>query len=251
MNQDEKAMLAWNKLVDLAISKSTCSYKELGDTLNIHHRSVRFPLALIQEYCQSNNLPPLTILVVNATGFPGAGFIAAAPEQFEQKKDEVYKYKWNDMGNPFDFARSGYSMDSLAQGIINNDPLPAEIHQILKFRGTVQIIFRKALLKVYKKRCCICGLDIEEVLEASHIIPYSDCTDEQKISVNNGLLLCSLHHSLFDAGILEINKKYQIKLKKFNSKNEASRKFVGFYQDRMITLPKELKHYPSKDYLVD
>jgi len=59
VDQEERAQKAWVKLVKLAKSQKFCSYKELGDYIGIHHRPVRYPLELIQEYCMLNNLPLL------------------------------------------------------------------------------------------------------------------------------------------------------------------------------------------------
>ncbi|GHT57406.1 hypothetical protein FACS1894109_09410 [Spirochaetia bacterium] len=80
------------KLIELANSQKTCSYKEIGNFIGIHHRNVRHALSPIQDYCLYNKLPPITILVVNGTGKPGSGFIAAEIDKFTEKKNEVYKF---------------------------------------------------------------------------------------------------------------------------------------------------------------
>ena len=85
IDQEERAQKAWTKLVELAKSQKNCSYKELGDFIGIHHRPVRYPLELFQNYCLNNNLPPITILVINGSGKPGPGFIAANENNFSEK----------------------------------------------------------------------------------------------------------------------------------------------------------------------
>lgn len=66
-----------------------------------------------------------------------------------------------------------------------------------------QDTFRKKLIKRYEN-CIITDTD-EQICEACHIIPYSKCAESDKYNVNNGLLLRSDLHKLFDKGDLKIN----------------------------------------------
>lgn len=76
VNQEERAYRAWNVLVGCAETQKTITYKELGDKLGVHHRTCRYFLDCIQNFCLEEKLPPLTILVVNQKGILGNGFIA-------------------------------------------------------------------------------------------------------------------------------------------------------------------------------
>jgi hypothetical protein len=62
-----------------------------------------------------------------------------------------------------------------------------------------QPAFRAALLAVYGGRCAVTGCDVEDVLEAAHISPYSGPSSDH---VCNGLLLRADIHTLFDCGLL-------------------------------------------------
>ncbi|MBT2736209.1 HNH endonuclease [Bacillus sp. ISL-7] len=64
-----------------------------------------------------------------------------------------------------------------------------------------QSIFKKALLSVEKK-CRLCGVSDERFLVASHIKPWSQSSNHERMDVNNGLLLCPNHDSLFDKGYI-------------------------------------------------
>jgi hypothetical protein len=70
-----------------------------------------------------------------------------------------------------------------------------------------QKAFREALLSAYQGRCAISGCDVEQVLEAAHIMPY---LGEHTNFVTNGLLLRADLHTLFDLGIIRIKPNYQI-----------------------------------------
>lgn len=72
--------------------------------------------------------------------------------------------------------------------------------QILQRRG--QDKFRKRLLKAYKGRCAISGFDAVQALEAAHIVPYCQSGTSK---LENGLLLRSDFHTLFDQGLIAIN----------------------------------------------
>jgi hypothetical protein len=65
-----------------------------------------------------------------------------------------------------------------------------------------QDIFRDALMDYWGGRCSITGITEPELLRASHIVPWADCTDEQRLDVHNGLLLSALWDAAFDRGLI-------------------------------------------------
>lgn len=69
-----------------------------------------------------------------------------------------------------------------------------------------QGLFRSALLDYWQGKCCVTGLDLSELLRASHIRPWAKCeTDEQRLDVFNGLLLAPHLDALFDAGLMTVD----------------------------------------------
>jgi hypothetical protein len=62
--------------------------------------------------------------------------------------------------------------------------------------------FRQRLLAAYGGKCAISGCDVEPLLDAAHIVPYRG-PDTNK--VQNGLLLRTDLHTLFDLGLLTID----------------------------------------------
>lgn len=64
-----------------------------------------------------------------------------------------------------------------------------------------QDIFRAALLDYWQGKCCVTGLDLPELLRASHIKPWARCdSDDERLDVFNGLLLAPHVDALFDGG---------------------------------------------------
>ncbi|MBI3945982.1 MAG: HNH endonuclease [Armatimonadetes bacterium] len=71
---------------------------------------------------------------------------------------------------------------------------------IVQRRG--QPTFREQLIKAYGGRCAVTGCDVEESLEAAHIVPYQGSDTN---IVSNGLLLRADVHTLFDLGLLGVD----------------------------------------------
>ena len=65
-----------------------------------------------------------------------------------------------------------------------------------------QDIFRDALMDYWGGRCPITGITEPALLRASHIVPWADCDDAQRLDVHNGLLLSALWDAAFDRGLV-------------------------------------------------
>lgn len=86
--------------------------------------------------------------------------------------------------------------------------LDAFIETTLSVRNSaVQKRFRNDLLSEFNHKCAICNIDKDELLRASHIVPYSKCesVEKQMINKNNGLLLCTIHDDLFDKNLISFD----------------------------------------------
>ncbi|WP_303317195.1 HNH endonuclease [Flavivirga abyssicola] len=250
VNQHQRAAKAWEVLIKVAEKKDFVRYKGLGDKIGIHHRAIRFVLAVIQEYCLENKLPPLTILIGDESGMPGKGFIAWDRDNIKEGKREVYNYNWSQFTNPFNYALTEENEQDLINTLLEKPEKSNTVFQKVKVRGTAQIIFRKALLKAYKSKCAICGISYKIILQAAHIIPWSKSNNNQKMDICNGLLLCANHHGLFDKGYIKISDNYKIminpKLKQSSSHDET---LTGSFNNQKIILPKNKLWWPNLDYL--
>ncbi len=104
-----------------------------------------------------------------------------------------------------------------------------------------QAFFRSTVLSAYNNTCCITGIDIPKLLQASHIKSWSasDPATERN-NPTNGLCLNNLHHKAFDEGYITIDADYRIIV----SKEIKDRYTMQVYQDyfvkydgQKITLP--------------
>jgi len=109
---------------------------------------------------------------------------------------------------------------------------------------TNQSFFRQAVLSSYSSKCCLTGIDIPELLIASHIIPWSKDI-KNRLNPQNGICLNSLHDKAFDKGLITFDENYKLILsKKLKIKNNTY--FTDLEGERM-TLPK--KFLPNIEFL--
>ena len=71
--------------------------------------------------------------------------------------------------------------------------------------------FRELVIDAYGGRCTICRLAQLPLLDAAHIIPDKD--ERGRPDVPNGLSLCKIHHSAYDANILGITPAYRVEIR--------------------------------------
>jgi putative restriction endonuclease len=254
-NQFERAYRAWPILTRCAKKNEPITYGQLALEIGVHHRAISFVLGIIQDYCLKQELPPLTILVVNAsTKKPGDGFIASDPDDLDVGFAEVHAFSWDDLINPFEFAADGTTIEDLIKKILKNPTSASDVLATIKTRGMAQALFRKMLLQVYDGQCAFCGLSFEAALEASHIVPWNEASARERLDPQNGLLLCATHHSLFDTGYLTVNHSGLIEYYDPQGKKDGDYSTT----DRMVTvalhrkhalLPKIEKHRPSAEAL--
>jgi predicted restriction endonuclease len=69
--------------------------------------------------------------------------------------------------------------------------------------------FRKNILIAFNSKCLITGVNIENVLEAAHIVPVANNGSDQ---TDNGLCLRSDIHQLYDSGHLKLLPTGEIRL---------------------------------------
>jgi hypothetical protein len=83
-----------------------------------------------------------------------------------------------------------------------------QIKQLVKARRG-QGIF-KTNVKLVEKACRVTGLELHQHLIASHIKPWADSTDQEKLDGYNGLLLSPHIDHLFDRGYLSFENNGQL-----------------------------------------
>jgi putative restriction endonuclease len=112
-----------------------------------------------------------------------------------------------------------------------------------------QSFFRSAVLASYDSRCCITGLSIPDLLNASHIVPWS-ADAANRVNPRNGLCLNVIHDRAFDRGLITVTLDYRVKLSpsiKFRPDDRAAAAFLKQFDNAEITLPQRFQ--PDSDFL--
>lgn len=246
VNQAQRAFYAWNVLIEHAKARRSITYGELAAAIGIHHRPIRYVLGLIQEHCLTEKLLPLTILVTDRKGQIGSGFSAYDLNRLAEGLEAVFGFAWQSIENPFAFAADGSVYGSLINELATNPSSSGEVMRLVKSRGMAQVMFRDALLRCYDSRCAFTEATFVEGLEACHIVPWSVCAPEHRLDVRNGILLNSLHHSLFDKDWITIDLEHHIR---FADPQMTEEPYTAF--DKVISVDLHLKkmRLPSKPEL--
>jgi putative restriction endonuclease len=126
---------------------------------------------------------------------------------------------------------------------------PTEAKASIKVRRGQQF-FRQSVLNAYGVRCCISGINVPQLLIASHIKPWRDFP-EQRLDPRNGLCLSALHDAAFDAGLITLDPKLRVllsgQLKRFFPQRALEQSFTSF-EGKVIRLPEKLAE-PDLDFV--
>jgi putative restriction endonuclease len=136
--------------------------------------------------------------------------------------------------------RLGKPLEEVAE--IRTDDLPREgIERDAVIRVRVnQSFFRRRILSAYEFRCCITGLNIRELLVASHIVPWAQ-DPANRLNPRNGLCLNPLHDRAFDRRLMWIDRDFCIRFSKRISsaaKHERALDWLMSFEGKPLQLPK-------------
>jgi hypothetical protein len=123
-------------LIECSKEKQTITYGEAASKLGIHHRVIRHPLHIIQNYCRIYNLPHLTILVVDRNGICGSGKTTVA--NIGEELIRVYNENWDGILKSFKEANGYISpklMDRRPPQFIGDIKQPVEIRIDVEANG--------------------------------------------------------------------------------------------------------------------
>ena len=112
-----------------------------------------------------------------------------------------------------------------------------------------QHVFRQMVLANYSNKCAITGIDVPELLLASHIIPWAK-NEEERLNPENGICFSALYDKAFDKGLIGINDEFEILISK-DLKKKVKRDYYAHYfatiENTKIVLPE--RYLPKKEFL--
>ena len=107
--------------------------------------------------------------------------------------------------------------------------------------------FRVLVTDAYQRRCAVTGEKTLPVLEAAHIKPYA-CEGPHR--VQNGLLLRSDLHKLFDLGYVTVTPEFDMEVSsKLREDWSNGREYYAWHGKKLTHLPVEQFLQPARDFL--
>jgi len=104
--------------------------------------------------------------------------------------------------------------------------------------------FRIAVTGAYGKRCAVTAERTLPALATSHIRPYSKLGPHQ---INNGMLLRSDIHNLFDSGYLTVSLDYRVEVSsRIKSEFANGRHYYALHGQKLSVIPQRDDEKPDK-----
>ncbi len=125
---------------------------------------------------------------------------------------------WNEFNN--NWEQLAFESERLLQTMTGRDPAATNDAQEFPEGRTGETVvrtrinqgfFRASVLAAYGFRCCITGLSISQLLNASHIVPWS-VDVKNRTNPRNGLCLNAVHDRAFDCGLLTVTPELTIRV---------------------------------------
>ncbi|MBP5270510.1 MAG: HNH endonuclease, partial [Clostridia bacterium] len=107
--------------------------------------------------------------------------------------------------------------------------------------------FRVSVTDAYQRRCAIPGEKTLPVLEAAHIIPYSQ---DGHHTVSTGILFKSDFHTLFDDGYITLTQDYVVEVSRSLHEDYGNGKdYYKYHGQKLLILPENAAQRPDPQYI--
>lgn len=146
--------------------------------------------------------------------------------------------------------------DQPTLGIAKDDSALVTLRREYQTRSVMQRLhqerFRRIVLKAYREQCAICRLRHLDLLDAAHIL--SDKHPKGEPLISNGLGLCKIHHSAFDAQIIGIDPDARVHVRHdilLEKDGPMLRHGLQEVNGSVLTLPTRADWKPNRDFLAE
>lgn len=138
--------------------------------------------------------------------------------------------------------------DSVQDDILNQLDLSTSIYTSTKNKRDPN--FRNMIIQNWEGRCAVCGLSLRiqnqpTILEAAHIKWHAHGGPDTS---DNGILLCNLHHKLFDLGAYCLRENEVHISNKIFASDPGYETWLGQFHKKEIQQPQEEAFYPNPEY---
>ena len=101
--------------------------------------------------------------------------------------------------------------------------------------------FRKQLLEKWGNKCAVTGSNLTQILIASHIVPWGKGTDQERLDIENGIILSPIYDALFDRNLISFSDKGKIMLSE--KLNDIDLNCFGITKNETIDVTEGMKKY--------
>jgi len=176
------------------------------DIIHLAQHLNRTPSAVAMKLSNFASLDPAH-QARNISGLRNAS--AADREVFEQ-----FETDWESLAAESEAARERIGVsDAVEQAEESAADLAARAGDTETLRTVrarrVQSLFRRTVLASYDFACAISGINVPQLLLASHIIPWAH-EESRRVDPRNGLALSALHDRAFDRGLITVDENLRV-----------------------------------------
>ena len=180
------------------------------------------------------------------SSYPGKGFCSAAIKQL--LKYYTYNSEEEKAWTILNKKGSGKSISKELSTLFKIDKEGLDTTVTARVR-LGQSYFRKMVLHNFGNKCCVTGLNIPQVLRASHIVAWSS-DKTNRMNPENGLCLSATYDAAFDKHLISFDEDYRMivskEIKEYYT-NEITKAYFERYEGKQIALPS--LYLPSKRLL--
>jgi hypothetical protein len=161
-------------------------WEDDGKLIEVEYRDLPEPVALSDVLSELQPLLPDRYSPLTRFGTGNQGYLFSLPPRAGRLLLERI---------------DGISPMTVEEGIERAVPGSTERRALILSRvGQGQ--FREDLMRVWNGRCAVTGLDLAPLLRASHIKPWRDSDNGERLDPYNGLLLSPSYDAAFDSGLI-------------------------------------------------
>ena len=112
-----------------------------------------------------------------------------------------------------------------------------------------QNVFRQIVLANYDSKCALTGIDVTDLLVASHIIPWTS-NEADRLNPENGICLSSLYDKAFDRGLISFTDSYTVIFSQRLKSNVGKEYYNNYFLPiEGMTLISPRKYNPNPTFL--
>lgn len=112
-----------------------------------------------------------------------------------------------------------------------------------------QNVFRQIVLANYDGKCALTGIDLPELLVASHIIPWAE-NKKERLNPENGICLSLLYDKAFDRGLLSFTEENKVLFSSRLKENVGKSYYARYFEPiETATLVAPRKYHINPQFL--